>query len=153
MMDAMTDSAPNGANRWRLPEHALAYLDHADTVPQRAEGEAAVLECGDGRLVSLVSMLHPTASAVALDFSESSSRSLRERTPPPRVPGSCGCVQRRRPARNPEGVRGVLHAFAHALSLEKDAPCSRPISPHANGPVIAIAQVGGLHHRYERRAA
>ena len=39
------------------------------------------------------------------------------------------------------------------LSLGKDAPEPRPIQPPAMGPVVAVPQVGGLHHRYERRAA
>jgi transposase InsO family protein len=37
------------------------------------------------------------------------------------------------------------------LSLDKDAPVPRPA--HAVGRIVAIPQVGGLHHRYERRAA
>jgi hypothetical protein len=39
------------------------------------------------------------------------------------------------------------------LSLDKDAPIPRPIAIPADGRVVAIPQVGGLHHRYERRAA
>ena len=39
------------------------------------------------------------------------------------------------------------------LSLGKDAPNPRPVQPTTLGRVIAIPQVGGLHHRYERRAA
>ena len=39
------------------------------------------------------------------------------------------------------------------LSLDKDCPDSRPIIPRRIGKVIAIPQVGGLHHRYERLAA
>ena len=39
------------------------------------------------------------------------------------------------------------------LSLEKDSPEPRPAQPPERGPVVAIPQVGGLHHRYERRAA
>jgi hypothetical protein len=39
------------------------------------------------------------------------------------------------------------------LSLEKDAPESRPVQALDAGPVISIPQLGGLHHRYERRAA
>jgi hypothetical protein len=38
------------------------------------------------------------------------------------------------------------------LSLNKDTPISRPIATGA-GNVVAIPQVGGLHHRYERQAA
>jgi transposase InsO family protein len=39
------------------------------------------------------------------------------------------------------------------LSLTKDAPVPRPITAPDTGPIMAIAQVGGLHHRYERRVA
>jgi hypothetical protein len=39
------------------------------------------------------------------------------------------------------------------LSLNKDTPIPRPIAAPADGRVVAIPQVGGLHHRYERRAA
>jgi putative transposase len=39
------------------------------------------------------------------------------------------------------------------LSLDKDAPIPRPIAPPSEGPIVAIPQVGGLHYRYERRAA
>jgi transposase InsO family protein len=39
------------------------------------------------------------------------------------------------------------------LSLEKDTPGSRPVQTPESGRVIALPQVGGLHHRYERRAA
>ncbi len=39
------------------------------------------------------------------------------------------------------------------LSLDKDCPDPRPIMPRRIEKVIAIPQVGGLHHRYERLAA
>ena len=39
------------------------------------------------------------------------------------------------------------------LSSNKDAPIPRPIAAPGEGRVVAIPQVGGLHHRYERRAA
>ena len=39
------------------------------------------------------------------------------------------------------------------LALEKDSPEPRPIQPPDVGRLIAIPEVGGLHHRYERRAA
>jgi putative transposase len=38
-------------------------------------------------------------------------------------------------------------------SLGKDSPEPRPIQPPKGGRVVALPQVGGLHHRYERRAA
>ena len=39
------------------------------------------------------------------------------------------------------------------VSLNKDAPIPRRIAVPSEGHVVAIPQVGGLHHRYERRAA
>jgi putative transposase len=40
------------------------------------------------------------------------------------------------------------------LSLGKDAPIPRPITPSSDGAaVVAVPEVGGRHHRYERRAA
>ncbi len=39
------------------------------------------------------------------------------------------------------------------LSLDKDCPDSRPVMPPRIGKVVAIPQVSGLHHRYERLAA
>ena len=45
------------------------------------------------------------------------------------------------------------HQSRTHLSLEKDTPGRRPVQPPEAGRVIALPQVGGLHHRYERRAA
>jgi len=39
------------------------------------------------------------------------------------------------------------------LSLDKDAPEPRAIQPPSAGRIVAFPEVGGLHHRYERRAA
>ncbi len=39
------------------------------------------------------------------------------------------------------------------LSLAKDAPEGRAVQPPELGPVVELPEVGGLHHRYERRAA
>ena len=39
------------------------------------------------------------------------------------------------------------------LSLDKDAPDGRPIEPPEFGAISPIPEVGGLHHRYVRRAA
>jgi hypothetical protein len=39
------------------------------------------------------------------------------------------------------------------LALDNDCPDSRPIMPRRIGRVVAIPQVAGLHHRYERLAA
>lgn len=45
------------------------------------------------------------------------------------------------------------HESRTHLSLAKDAPESRPVQGPELGRLVAIPQVGGLHHRYERRAA
>jgi hypothetical protein len=52
-----------------------------------------------------------------------------------------------------EVVPGVLSRHANHLSLEKDTPESRSVQPPESGRVVAVPQVGGLHHRYERGAA
>jgi transposase InsO family protein len=39
------------------------------------------------------------------------------------------------------------------LALEKDSPEPRPIQPPKSGRIVSIPVLGGLHHRYERRAA
>ena len=39
------------------------------------------------------------------------------------------------------------------LSLGKDAPASRPVTPLSAGRIVEIPQVNGLHHRYDRAAA
>jgi len=61
---------------------------------------------------------------------------------------------------NEHHLRGVLssyfqyhHGARTHLSLNKDCPQPRRIQPHSAGEIIAFPEVGGLHHRYERRAA
>jgi hypothetical protein len=39
------------------------------------------------------------------------------------------------------------------LSLDRDTPIPRAVAPPGHGVVVAIPEVGGLHHRYVRRAA
>jgi putative transposase len=45
------------------------------------------------------------------------------------------------------------HRARTHLALEKDAPEPRTVQTPEKGTVIEISEVGGLHHRYERRAA
>jgi SAM-dependent methyltransferase len=79
-------------NLWRLPDHALAYLQQADAIPHRSEGEAALLEwlpmtvtrvldlgSGDGRLLEIVRLVRPGFRAVALDFSDAMIERLQSR--------------------------------------------------------------------------
>jgi len=39
------------------------------------------------------------------------------------------------------------------LSLDRNSPIPRHVEPPSEGDVVAISQVGGLHHRYTWRAA
>jgi transposase InsO family protein len=61
---------------------------------------------------------------------------------------------------NAAGLRSILKSYVAYytnsrthLSLDKDSPQSRPVRSRDDGPVVAMPEVGGLHHRYERRAA
>ena len=45
------------------------------------------------------------------------------------------------------------HGSRTHLTLDKDAPEPRSVQPPERGSVIEIPEVGGLDHRYERRAA
>jgi len=45
------------------------------------------------------------------------------------------------------------HRSRTRLSLGKDSPVPRPVESAKAGEVIALPQVGRLHHRYERLAA
>jgi putative transposase len=61
---------------------------------------------------------------------------------------------------NERGLRRILRSYfdyyersrTH-LGLAKDPPIPRPVQRPSVGRVIETPQVGGLHHRYERRAA
>src|SRR5262249_38719215 len=76
---------------WPSAQHAREYLERADSIPHRREGEAALLEflpprvsrfldigAGGGRLLSFVKSAHPNAECVALDFSPTMLQILRE---------------------------------------------------------------------------
>jgi putative transposase len=45
------------------------------------------------------------------------------------------------------------HQSRTHLALDKDAPDARPIELSQAGRIVEIPEVGGLHHRYVRRAA
>jgi putative transposase len=45
------------------------------------------------------------------------------------------------------------HRTRTHLGLQKDTPDSRPVQFAKAGAIVSIPEVGGLHHRYERRAA
>lgn len=61
---------------------------------------------------------------------------------------------------NERHLRGLLRSYAAYydrsrthLALGKDTPAGRPVVPVDTGRVVPSPEVGGLHHRYERRAA
>ena len=79
-------------NLWTSTEHALDYLGRADSIPHRVEGESTLLEfipptakrildlgTGDGRLLALVKLDRPDATAVAIDFSPAMLDAARSR--------------------------------------------------------------------------
>src|SRR3974390_367909 len=82
----------NPVNLWTSAEHAHDYLQRADLIAHRGEGETALLEfipvktrrildlgTGDGRLLALVRGAHPETEAVALDFSPAMLEAARTR--------------------------------------------------------------------------
>jgi transposase InsO family protein len=55
--------------------------------------------------------------------------------------------------RHVKSFAACYHESRTHLSSGKDAPEPRPVQSPELGRIVAIPQVGGLHHRYERRAA
>jgi len=61
---------------------------------------------------------------------------------------------------NAAGLRRMLTAYVTYYmrsrthpGLGKDTPRPRPVTPPSAGRIVAIPEVGGLHHRYDRVAA
>ena len=53
-------------------------------------------------------------------------------------------------------LKSYLEYYHHSrthLGLDKDTPEPRAVQPPEMGEIVELPQVGGLHHRYERRAA
>jgi tRNA (cmo5U34)-methyltransferase len=74
--------ADTSVNLWNRADHALDYLERADSIPHRTEGESTLLEfipqttrrildlaTGDGRLLALAKREYPNTEAIAVDFS------------------------------------------------------------------------------------
>ena len=55
--------------------------------------------------------------------------------------------------RQMKSFAAYYHGSRTHLSLAKDSPEPRAVQPPAQGKIVAVPQVGGLHHRYDRRAA
>ena len=61
---------------------------------------------------------------------------------------------------NEQHLQRVLHTYVDYYhhwrthrSLEMDAPVTRPVQGPELGSVHRVAEVGGMHHHYERRTA
>ena len=61
---------------------------------------------------------------------------------------------------NESSLRTILRSYSPCheqsrthLALGKDAPEPRAVHPPDFGEVVELPEIGGLHHRYERRAA
>ena len=55
--------------------------------------------------------------------------------------------------RHVKSFLAYYHESRTHLSLAKDPPETRAVQTADAGRIVAIPQVGGLHHRYGRRAA
>jgi tRNA (cmo5U34)-methyltransferase len=89
---ANPDSNRAPVNLWSSSEHVQDYLQRADSIAHRKEGESTLLEfipatvrrildlgTGDGRLLALVRQQHPATEAVAIDFSPAMLEAARKR--------------------------------------------------------------------------
>jgi tRNA (cmo5U34)-methyltransferase len=85
-------NASKPVNLWTSDEHARDYLERADSISHRSEGESALLEfipqsarrildlgTGDGRLLSLVRREDAETEAIAVDFSPAMLEAVRKR--------------------------------------------------------------------------
>lgn len=76
---------------WSTVEHAIAYLNKADNIPHRIEGEAVLVDhilkdamrildlgTGDGRLIRLLKIDRPKMEAIALDTSPTMLKAARQ---------------------------------------------------------------------------
>ena len=85
-------SSGDPVNLWQSAEHVRDYIERADLISHRGEGEAALQEfipaatrrildlgTGDGRLLALARSAHPETEAVAVDFSPAKHDSARKR--------------------------------------------------------------------------
>jgi tRNA (cmo5U34)-methyltransferase len=87
----VTSPGSADVNLWPSAQHAKEYLERADSIPHRREGEATLLEflpdqlerfldlgAGGGRLLGLVKSARPRSECVALDFSPTMLQVLRD---------------------------------------------------------------------------
>ncbi len=79
------------AKEWSNAQNAVAYLNVADSLPHRSEGESVLLDhipknvkrildlgTGDGRLIKLIKAKMPNIEAIALDISPTMLKATRD---------------------------------------------------------------------------
>lgn len=86
------NSRINDPSHWLTSERVQEYLERADKIPHRSEGENVLLDfipnttrrvldlgTGDGRLIKLLKSKIPSAKYVAIDFSPPMLKTLKRR--------------------------------------------------------------------------
>ena len=80
-------------------------------------------------------------------------RGTCDRHPSPRVFGSYDRVQRTKLVPAPSTICGILSSQPRSLGFGERHSEPPPIEPPESSRILSIPVLGGLHHRYERRAA
>ena len=129
-------------NLWNDPAHAGSYLERADRLPHRREGEDVLvadlarrpitrvldLGCGDGRLAALVLAANPAATAVCVDMSATMLEAAAARFgDDPRVTLVAGRLDDPLPVEGP--FDAVVSSFAiHHVTHERKRTLSAEIA-------------------------
>jgi cyclopropane fatty-acyl-phospholipid synthase-like methyltransferase len=155
-------------NLWDDPDHASGYLERADRIPHRREGEDVLvadlstclpgrvldLGCGDGRLASLVLAAYPESTAVCVDMSPTMLDAAQARFgDDPRVTLVAARLDDRLPVEGPFdaivssfAIHHVAHERKESLYAES-ATLLRPGGVFANLEIVESA-TPALHAKW-----
>jgi hypothetical protein len=146
----MPDECPNGAYRGR------AVQEGGEPSDQPTAGDRGTVRGDRASRVAVPHGQRILEHALHLPRQERAGMIRTELARAPQQMRHTGLVPRlcELPIRSP-AVADVFyyHGSRTHLSLAKDAPTRRRVQASDEGRVIAFPEVGGLHHRYERRAA
>ncbi len=145
-------------NEWAKPEHALDYLGRADTLPHRAEAEAALLDempatarrvldlgTGDGRLLELVLTRCPEAQGVGVDLSATMLEKFRER-----LAGRAGIESVQHDFSAPLPGLGTFDVVVSSFAIHH---LEHPRKRALYGEVFALLEPGGVFCNLEHVAS